>query len=421
MEKVKNNIPDFIKHQALNGKRVVKVVHKDGRVDYVTKPTTPVVNRTPKPTPKAPVDYKQKETHNVQTQYYKEKKKFSVKKLLPIVLIPVMIAGATQVYKYGATPVNEYNQQNQIYSIDKVKEDLQFYGGDLRYVEAKNSMFGFKKAELYSHLNISENRAIKIGYASTITASEKEQFQHVFDYVNSIFKVIDPDIKFEVVDQSQADCDIWIKKDVLGKNTGMSILTERDLLTGSKLTGAVINVNSTLEMSTPQQRFYMLHEFMHLLTGSSDVDYTSSPTFSVYNYNDIGFIVDQIENAWESEEEKKEATNGKFATVRPIMSEEEQNSWVSYLPTDVGTLIALYGDSSIPENKEAYINLLNQTLEECSEIFGERQPFFVDDYVVPKNPEPQTPTNNDDTNENDSQNTSNGSNPQNNENDGLSY
>ena len=415
--KTKNNIPDFIKHQALNGKRVVKVVHPNGRVEYVTKPTTPVVKHTQPPKTKSIT-----ETHNINTAYYNKPKKYRSKKILPILLVPVLIAGGIgTVYKYGSGPVTEYNQQNQIYSIDKVKEDLEFYGGDSRYVDSKNSLYGLKKAELYSHLNISENRAIKIGYASTITKDEKVQFQHVFDYINSIFKVIDPDIKFEVVDQSQENCDIWIKKDVLGKNTGMNIVTERDLLTGSKLTGAVINVNSTIEMSTPQQRFYMLHEFMHLLTGSNDIDYTTSPTFSVYNYNDMGFIVDQIENAWESEEEKKEATNGKFATVRPIMSEEEQNSWVSYLPTDVGTLIALYGDSSIPENKAAYIDLLNQTLEECSNVFGPRQPFFEDDFVVPKNPEPQTPNNNDDTNESDSQNTSNGSNPQSNDNDGLSY
>ena len=53
-----------------------------------------------------------------------------------------------------------------------------------------------------------------------------------------------------------------------------------------------------------------------------------------------------------------------------------------------------YGDTSIESNKEAYIKLLNDTLADCSEKFGERQPYFVDGYVVPQNKPKQESTNN---------------------------
>lgn len=414
-----NQIPDFIKRQALNGKHVYKVTHKDGTVTYETRPPHYEVQH-PLKSKNYLVEHRprQQETTPQVVHKVKPKKKFKVKKLIPIVLIPIVIGtGCTPVYKYGVEPIEQYNQQNQIFDIDKVKEDLAFFGGDPRYVATNRPLYGLKNAELYTHFNLEEDRSIKVGFADNISDEYKQQFKHTFDYVNSIFHIINPDIRFELTDKNQDNCDIWIQGKALNEKVGMSIVTDRDKLTGSQLTGAVINVNSSIEMSTPQQRFYLIHELMHLLTGSSDVNYMESPTFSVYNYNDMGFIVDQVENAWESEEEKKEATNGKFATVRPILSAEEKDSWVTYLPTDIGTLIALYGDTSIESNKDAYIKLLNDTLADCSEKFGERQPYFVDGYVVPQNKPKQESTNNNNIENNNNNNTNNN----NSYNDDLSY
>lgn len=387
---------EFIKEQAAQGNKVVKITHNDGSVTYETRPIEPVKEPAPHQVREnKPIENQQNLKLNTNGNSFvsrtnntsrKAKTKSRANKLISLILIPLILAGGVgAVYTYGNETVEQYNNANQVYNIDKVKEDLKFYGGDSRYVDKNLTLFGLKKTELNTHFNIGEERAIKVGYSSNISEEYKQQFQHTFDYVNSIFKVINPNIRFEIVSDSQKNCDVWIQGKPLKKDAGMSIQIETDRINASQITGATINVNSNLELSTPQQRFYLIHELLHLLTGSADVNYYQSPTFSVYNYNDMGFIVSQVETAWESEEEKKEATNGHFATLRPVLTAEEKNSWVTYLPTDIGTLIALYGDSSIPSNKEAYITLLNETLKDCSEKFGKYQPYFVDDFVVPQN------------------------------------
>ena len=51
------------------------------------------------------------------------------------------------------------------------------------------------------------------------------------------------------------------------------------------------------------------------------------------------------------------------------MTLEEKNSFVSMLPTDVSTLISIYGDSSKIENRIAYIDLLQETLAKNKKVF----------------------------------------------------
>ncbi|MBO5885072.1 MAG: hypothetical protein J6Q51_04675, partial [Clostridia bacterium] len=81
----------------------------------------------------------------------------------------------------------------------------------------------------------------------------------------------------------------------------------------------------------------------------------------------------------------------------PLMTLEEKNSFVSMLPTDVSTLVALYGDSSTSENRKAYIDLLKEVLATNKKIFDidysqfgslssrvTEQPYYEDGFVLPE-------------------------------------
>lgn len=384
-------IPQHIKEMALEGKQLVRVRHKDGSITLEARPKGKIAPNQIKRTPPPPV-----KTTNIKVG--KPKKKFNKKKLIPIFLIPIVIGGiATPIYKYGNDKVQEYNQANAVFRQEKVNKDIEFYGGDSRYVDTNFHIFNLGNDKLYNHFDLNENRSVRIVYDNNITDRQKEQFQHTFDYINSVFKVLDPSIHFEVVEGSKSDADIYIQQKAIANNmdgskVGMNIVTETDSINKSQLVGATINVNTSVEMNDSEMRFYMLHEMYHLLTGSSDVNERESETFSIYNYGDVAFLVSQIETAWESEEEKKEAMDGHMVTMRPVLSAEQKDSFVTFLPTDLGTLIALYGDSSIQSNKEAYIKLLTENHDLCKSIFG-RQPFFVDGYELPKIEKQDTNTN----------------------------
>ena len=353
-----------------NGTRIQTPVRPNVRPQNPVPPTTPRPQRPgqPQPIPK------------------QKKKKFGVKKLIPLTLVGLAALGGGKVaYDYNEGVVEDNIAANERYEINKVKESLSYYGGDLRYVDAKPSdFFGIKKPYSYSYLETAENETIKVAYSSSITNHQKKMFKYTFDYLNSIFEVINPAVKFEILDSNTNDAQIYIKPAALAQNVGMNVTCEHDKHNKSQIEKATIRVNQNVEFTDTELKFYLLHEMMHVLTGSDDVNEHESETFSVYNYMDVGFINRQIENAWESEEEKQEAMNGHLVEVRPVLSKKEKEEFVTFLPTDLGTLIALYGDSDMQLNRENYVKLLNDTLERCQEVFGKNQPFFVPGYSIPQ-------------------------------------
>ena len=180
-----------------------------------------------------------------------------------------------------------------------------------------------------------------------------------------------------------SESDILVKAGALEPNVAMNVGWRVDKTRRYQLIGADITVSSSQEFTNSQLRFYMLHEMFHVLTGSDDVDYTESQTFSVFNYNDVGYITGLIDNAYTSMEEKNNDIIAKRVYINyPVLTEETKNSFVTYTPTDIGTLIALYGDSSTQENRDTYIGLLTDTVNNCKQVFG-NQPYFAKGYVVP--------------------------------------
>lgn len=278
---------------------------------------------------------------------------------------------------YGKNKSLKYEQNNFIFENNKVNADIDYFGGDSRYVSNIYNFFYFGQNNLYNHFNLGENRPIKVGFSEKITNEQKEQFDYCFNYLNQIFEIINPKYSFELKDCNQEkECDIFVDFQNIeqrnGLNIGAHVNWKKNYFTNSCISSAKITFNSSLKLSNTQLRFYMLHEMMHILLGSSDINEKESETFSIYNYGDVAFIISQIENAYSSKAEIP--TNG-LIIHRPILTKEEKNSYVFLTPVDLATLIALYGDSSKAENKIKYIELLNKTESELTTLFG-NQPFY---------------------------------------------
>ncbi len=352
-------------------------------------------------------------------------KKFKFKrKLKGLLITSVVTASIVTSTIYSANTVatlNNYQQnpQNQIFEKEKIIQDISYFGGDIRYIDDNFNIFNLltkNKTDYCNHLK-AKNTEYIIGYdESTVTPEVAKQFDYVIEHINYLFSIINPNYKFKTGFYSQKDCDIYIDFRNIPKlifdndseNIGAYVNLKFNNQNKSQVESAKIHFNKNMEFITPQLRYFLLHEMMHILYGSKDIDYTQSETFSIYNYNDINFIISQISWAFESVEDYKNSvykpldpnivqlyTSG-LKPFLPLLTVEEKNSFVSLLPTDVSTLIAIYGDSSKIENKKAYINLLNEILEKNKKVFdidysvyGENLPktsqyYYKDDFMLPE-------------------------------------
>ena len=226
--------------------------------------------------------------------------KFSCKKHLVLALAAAIGFGG--VYAYADYDMYNYTNENQLFDQEKIDEDLEFYGGDERYIASSKDLLN-RDTSLYNHFNIEANRPVKIGFSSDITENEREQFTHTINYIDSVFKVINPEYSFEIVNEPSYKCDIYIDKKPLEKHIGAYVNLKKDIFNKNQVVGGNIHFNSTLESSNTQLRFFLAHEFMHIFFGSGDIDFTQSRTFSLYNYDDIGYINYIVENAHPTQED----------------------------------------------------------------------------------------------------------------------
>lgn len=329
------------------------------------------------------------------------KKKFSVKKkllgaILAVVATSAVVTGAIYTGK-TVSEINNFQQDpsNKIFEKVKVEEALDYYGGDDRYIDSNFNLFNFltkNKTEYCNHLDTNNNSSIIVGYdKATISKDVATQFNYTINHINHLFSIINPNYKFKTGFYDEKQSDIFVSfKEIPSKifksntsNVAAYVDWEFDNQNTSVLKSAKIYFNPKMQFVTPQLRYYLLHEMMHVLYGSLDVDSSKSPTFSVYNYSDVDYIIRQISWAYESVEDYKNnnftpldenllplnSISGSFKPFLPLLTLEEKNSFVSMLPTDVSTLISIYGDSSKIENRIAYIDLLQETLAKNKKVF----------------------------------------------------
>ncbi len=355
-------------------------------------------------------------------------KKYTTKKkivtgLLKTGLALLMLAAVT----FDVSIVNDLNEfqsdeSNDIFKQSKVVENIDYYGGDMRYIDTNFNLFNVftKEKTVYcSHL-YTDGKPIVVGYdAKTVSKEYATQFDYTFDHLNYLFNVINSDYKFVTGFYEKSKCDIYVDLKEINndyKKIGAYVERKFDIKNPAIIKSATIHFNKDLNYGSPELRYYMLHEMMHVLYGSNDVDWTQSETFSLYNYCDVNYIVRQICCAYESIEDYKnnnhncikghwidmsgehilENSNG-FTSFYPLMTREQKNSFVSMLPTDVSTLISIYGDSSTVENRKKYVDLLQEILQLNKKIFDinygvynqpnltvHEQPYYKSDFEFPE-------------------------------------
>lgn len=301
-------------------------------------------------------------------KYSKLKNIGSILKSGAIIFITCLSSNAMLRY-YGKAKNNDYLSENKIFEVGKVDNTLDFYGGDERYIERTLNMFTECDNTMYNHFNTGDNSCIKVGISNQFSQQEKDQINIFYNYLNDVFKVINPSYNFVVGDFSKAKSAIYICKESLPALIGAQCFVEKDFFVNSCIEKANIHINQNLTLSNQAFKIYLAHEMMHVLLGSDDINYKQSRTVSVYNYDDCAYMINQIENALEEEQ------SGVF-TVYPTMTKEEKDTFVTYTPVDIATLVAVYGQNDSLENKKKYVELIKQTLDNCSKVYGDYQPYF---------------------------------------------
>ena len=315
-------------------------------------------------------------------ELYKQQKLLrGLKKSVIALTAGTMIAAPGLVY-YGIQydNVTDYENAHQIFEEEKVESGIKYFGGDIRYIDKTFNFFKLKDNQIYNHFNTGHNNRIVVGFSSELSFLQRQQFKYVINYYNDIFSVINPDYHLIVEEKTTIDkCDIFITSSNYTGDLRAQTFNTYDSTNKSQITRSTIKVDEDA-MSTPMMRFVLAHELMHVFLGSPDVDWTESQTFSVYNYNDVSFMIDQIENAYNSEEDVPSG----FHIVRPIMSKKEQNSFVALTPVDIATFCALYADLDNEEVKQNCLKLIHETLDVWTKYFTDKQPYFEDYFVLPE-------------------------------------
>ena len=260
--------------------------------------------------------------------------------------------------------VKKYFDENRIFDIQKVDKMLELWGGDERYVDSRLIPGTSQRNEIYNHFKNKKGQPIVVQYSPSLSDEDINQFNYCFDYFNKIFKVINSDYSFITEKTSDESCDIYVGYNNLHDSKVIAITKPIYNETHSsqiKQADIIFNTHLGREISKSYKRHCMMHELMHAMLGSDDVDESQSQTFSLYNYMDVAFMSSQVD----------------------ACSEEHKESFVTLLPTDLSTFISLYGDDISIEKKLSYVDLLNSTLENCYEIFGYRQPYYEEDFEIP--------------------------------------
>ena len=299
-----------------------------------------------------------------------------IKKAMALSLCSITVLFSSLGITYGTFThkAKEYIKNNPSFNQTKVVQQVDYWGGDLRYIDSNYNDWLMTTSPLSTHFYVGD-RPIQVGYSKNVPENKKAEFDKTFDYFNKIFEVINPKYKFITNYNSKANCDIFLEFAILDDKVGAQVKTKPDDINPSKLESAHIWMNSTYMDNNTTLRFYLAHEMMHVLMGAHDVNEYQSQTFSVFNSGDVGFLCSKIDSA-------KIPTRPEQVNTQNYLTQEQKDSYITLLPTDVSTLIAIYGNPTA-ENSEKYLQLLTDTYQSCKNFFGD-QPYYKKGYSLPK-------------------------------------
>ena len=193
------------------------------------------------------------------------------------------IALRAAIILFAAAEVFFYSQNfivPKFYS-KRVDEGISFYGANEKYLRKDNLNLGYVK------FVPKDTEHIKVGVSDAFTGEQKQQFAHVYDYLNKTFNVINPKYKFEMmVASDSSNCDIFIDKmDIEENTTAAQTQNKYSFFDSHRINKNVIYFNSEGNYSNAELRVYLAHEMMHALTGASDVGFNKDLPVSVFEYH----------------------------------------------------------------------------------------------------------------------------------------
>ena len=286
----------------------------------------------------------------------------------------LFISGCRIVGNYN---IEKYNQSHEIFASQKVLNDIDYYGGDTDLLQKNFNIVNLQRNKLYNHLESKNAKNIVVGYSSNFTKQQIQDFDYVFDYLNNVFDIVNPDYHFVtgVLGKDVDSCDIKIRSKKLSNLIAAETLVLYSQPNNMSANKPVITFNNNVSTNDSLIRYLLLHEMMHILFGSSDMEQLEDDTYSLYNYQNLLDIASYTHSL-----ETKESAPSWYEG--PFVTEEVKNSFVTFMPKDLSTLIALYGDSSKEENRIKYIKLLNETYDKCNYLFGELK-YYENNFNIP--------------------------------------
>lgn len=308
------------------------------------------------------------------------------------------VAVAASVYTGFLIPELVYNSKHQIFNCEKVSNDMEYYGASELYSSDASSITLINN-RLVKHFDTGHNDKIVVGYGDSMTEEDVLQCDYFINYLNGIFDIINPDYNFISKRATHEESDIFIEfNDIAENDNDLNVTLANStrytsLLNNSIINSAEITFNRDKNLNNVQKRFLLAHEFLHILTGANDLNITDENydvkgyPLSVFDYYMGGKIMYDIYYSYDPSESKS------LSDLYLPMDKEIKESWVSYMPFDLSALISIYGDSSTEENRQKYLDLLNDTMTECDEIFSNRytSSYYYDGFSLPTIDEKNTP------------------------------
>lgn len=210
----------------------------------------------------------------------------------------------------------------------------------------------------YKTMSCSKLTPITVAFADNLTEEDKIQTQYVIDYYNELFKTINPNYQFKVVDRKGAQIVIE-RSDALSSFIAMETTNTWILLDNEHLNHSVVKINNDLKLESAMFREYMAHEFLHITLCCEDIGTQNKGSLSILSYYDVDRLIKYMDNRTEK------------------MGYDD--NLVLLTPTDVSALICLYGSHDTREEIIDNYDLLIKTQKECEEVIGEETYYRYND------------------------------------------
>jgi len=251
---------------------------------------------------------------------------------------------------------SNYRKNNAVFAKEPTESAMRFFGGDMRYLSEDRNIFSLGRTELYKHMDNYGSGPITVSWSTELNASQVQQIQYVFDYLNDIFSVINPSMSFELRGPGKSANVKIAFKSGMQEYEIMETHSFTDITSASRITRANVYINKDYDLSEANMRLCLLHEAMHFLIGCEDFPEETFEQVSLMNYNDLSFVSAVVQ----------------CQDVKLAREVEGYVPFTSFMPVDLASLIAVYGDMSNKENVDRYTKLISDTVDLCENYLGEQ-------------------------------------------------